>query len=128
MSKTAEPPLPGGGVRAAFDALRLFPETVQLHEIGLAGAAPCRRQGGFDMLEPRRELGVGAAQGGFGIGSEMTREVDASEQKIAKLLGNRRFRRLRPDRLPKFGHLFAHLREYRLDSGPVEADPSRTLL
>ena len=74
------------------------------------------------------ELGVGAAQGGFGIGSEMTREVDASEQKIAKLLGNRRFRRLRPDRLPKFGHLFEHLREYRLDSGPVEADPSRTLL
>ena len=63
--------------------LRLVPQRVHLFERCVLERTALRRERTLDIGEAALELGVGAAQRGFGIGADMAGQVDQREQEVA---------------------------------------------
>ena len=72
---------------ADMSSLRLVPQCVHLLPAMRPSSEALRRERPLDIGEAALELGVGAAQRGFGIGADMAGQVDQCEQEVAGFFG-----------------------------------------
>ncbi|MNQ99138.1 hypothetical protein D3C85_1148610 [compost metagenome] len=81
------------------------------------GVAQCL----FDKSETSLKLAVGAAQRGFRINLEVTRQIDHGKQQVTDLVGYR-LRIILGHGFEHFVEFFAHLVQHRQGVRPVETD------